>query len=375
MAYNLKPRSRGPIFVLVLPHIARSPRDLLAWFDTRFRDLPWRRDSDPYRVWVSEIMLQQTRVETVIPRFERWLERFPTLEDLAAAEIDEVLAEWEGLGYYSRARNLHAAARVVRDSHGGAFPATARELRELPGVGEYTAGAVASIAFDRPEPAIDTNARRVLARLFDLETPTPARLRALAAELIPNDRPGDFNQALMELGATVCSPRSPRCCECPLADGCRARARGTVTERPGVSARPTVPEFELGVAVALASGGRVLLVRRAERGMLGGLWQFPARVTEAGQSPLEAAVQALHPLAPEASPGRALVVVPHAYSHRRHVYHAFLFRAEAEPEPEPGVLAAGGWTAAAWEPPEAYGRALPAAQRRISRALAATLPC
>ena len=371
----MKPRSRGPIFVLVLPDIDRSPRDLLAWFDARLRDLPWRRDNDPYRVWVSEVMLQQTRVEAVIPRYERWLERFPTVEDLAAAEVDEVLAEWEGLGYYSRARNLHAAARVVRDTLGGAIPATARELRDLPGVGEYTAGAVASIAFDRPEPAIDTNARRVLSRLFDLETPRPARLRALAAELIPSDRPGDFNQALMELGATVCSPRSPRCGECPLADGCIARARGTVAERPGGSARPPVPEFELGVAVALGPEGRVLLVRRAERGMLGGLWQFPARVTEADESPLEAAVEALRPLAPEASPARPLAVVAHAYSHRRHVYHAFLFRAQTEPELDPEALAVAGWTAAAWEPPEVSGRGLPAAQRRIARALAATLSC
>ncbi|HEU4463504.1 MAG TPA: A/G-specific adenine glycosylase [Gemmatimonadota bacterium] len=371
----MKPRSRGPIFAVVLPHIDRSPRDLLAWFDARPRDLPWRRSADPYRVWVSEIMLQQTRVETVIPRYERWLERFPTVEDLAAADVDEVLAEWEGLGYYSRARNLHAAARVVRDSLGGAIPATARELRDLPGVGEYTAGAVASIAFDRPEPAIDTNARRVLSRLFDLETPGPARLRALAAELIPEDRPGDFNQALMELGATVCTPRSPRCGECPLADRCLALARGTVAERPGRSARPPTPRFELGVAVAQAPQGRVLLVRRAERGMLGGLWQFPARAAEAGETPLEAAAHALGALAPGASPARPLAVVAHAYSHRRHVYHAFLFRADTESVPDPATVAAAGWTAAAWEPPEASGRGLPAAQRRIARALVAASPC
>src|SRR5688500_3237210 len=188
-------------------------------------------------------MLQQTRVETVIPRFDRWLARFPTLTSLAEAEIDEVLAEWEGLGYYSRARNLHAAARLVRERPDGELPDTPEGLRELPGVGEYTAGAIASIAFDRPEPAIDVNARRVLARLSEVAPPAPSALRARAAAAIPRERPGDFNQALIELGATVCLARAPRCPECPLSAACLAFSRGTVAGRPGRARRLTVPSF------------------------------------------------------------------------------------------------------------------------------------
>ena len=353
-------------------HIARA---LLAWYDESFRDLPWRRDTDAYRVWVSEVMLQQTRVETVVPRYDRWLARFPTLGALADAELDDVLAEWEGLGYYSRARNLHAAARVVRDALGGRIPDTAGGLRELPGVGAYTAGAIASIAYDRPEPAVDTNARRVLARLFDLAEPTATRLRERAEAIIPASRPGDFNQALMELGATVCVPRAPRCAECPLADECLALARGTVAERPARSARAAIPEFAIGVALALAPSGRTLFVRRAERGLLAGLWQFPARTAGAGEAPAEAARSAIDPLAPGALLARRLAVVSHAYSHRRHVYHAFLFRSADEPAPDPTAVAAGGWTGAMWDLPDAAGRALSTAQRRLARALAAASPC
>jgi A/G-specific adenine glycosylase len=178
-------------------------RALLAFYDARRRDLPWRRDPDPYRVWVSEVMLQQTRVDAVVPYYERWLRRFPTVAALASAEPDDVLRAWEGLGYYARARNLHRAARVVREHHHGAVPSEPSALRALPGVGDYTAGAIASIAFGRAEPAVDGNVRRVLARLLDVAAPAPARLRKVAAALVPSERPGDFNQALMELGATV----------------------------------------------------------------------------------------------------------------------------------------------------------------------------
>jgi A/G-specific adenine glycosylase len=319
-------------------------------------------------------MLQQTRVETVIPRFERWLARFPTLSSLAESDVDDVLAEWEGLGYYSRARNLHAAARVVRDALGGRIPGTAAGLRDLPGVGEYTAGAVASIAFDRPEPAIDVNARRVLARLFDLPSPSASALRERAAAMIPADRPGDFNQALIELGATVCRARAPRCAECPLAARCLARSRGTIAARPGNARRPSVPAFELGVAAVTSPRGRALMVRRAEDGMLGGMWEFPGRVVEPSEPAVDAARRAAA-LAPRAALVRPLAEVAQAYSHRRHLYRAFLFEAPLEAFPDAHVLAAGGWTAAAWEPPDPAGRALPAAQRRIARALAEVSPC
>ncbi len=200
-------------------------RALLAFYDARRRDLPWRRDPDPYRVWVSEVMLQQTRVDAVVPYYERWLRRFPTLHALATAEPDEVLRAWEGLGYYARARNLHRAARVVRERHAGDVPSEPAALRELPGVGDYTAGAIASIAFGRREPAVDGNVRRVLARLLDVADPPPARLRAVAAALVPAERPGDFNQALMELGALVCTARVPRCADCPVRGVCRTGTR------------------------------------------------------------------------------------------------------------------------------------------------------
>ena len=190
---------------------------LLAFYDERKRDLPWRRTRDPYRIWVSEVMLQQTRVDTVIPYYRRWLERFPTVLALADADEEAVLGSWKGLGYYSRARNLHRAAQVVRDGHDGQVPSDPKDLRALPGVGEYTAGAVASIAFDLPEPVVDGNVRRVLARLHDLADPTPAQLRALTTELLDRARPGDFNQGLLELGATVCTPRAPKCGSCPWA--------------------------------------------------------------------------------------------------------------------------------------------------------------
>ena len=365
----------APIFGAVAPHIYDLPPALLAWFDGALRDLPWRRDRDPYRVWVSEVMLQQTRVETAAPRFDRWLARFPTVAALAAAEVDDVLAEWEGLGYYSRARNLHAAARMVRERHGGGLPDTFEGLRALPGVGEYTAGAIASIAFDRPEPAIDVNARRVLSRLFDLPDPPATELRKRALPLIPRERPGDFNQALLELGATVCRARSPRCDECPLADACLARARGTVAERPRRTGRPPTPSFELGVAVVVSPAGRALMVRRSERGMLGGMWEYPARVVERAGSAASAADRAAAALLDAAVRVRPLAEVPHAYSHRRHVYRAFLFESDGETAPDPAAVVAGGWTAAAWEDPDPSRRALPAAQRRIARALAALVRC
>ena len=369
-------RSGGaPIFGSVAPHIDDLSSALLAWFDAALRDLPWRRDRDPYRVWISEVMLQQTRVETVAPRFERWLARFPSVAALADAGLDEVLAEWEGLGYYTRARNLHAAARMVRERHGGGLPDTFEELRALPGVGEYTAGAIASIAFDRPEPAVDVNARRVLARLFDLAGPSPRALRERASAGMPRDRPGDFNQALIELGATVCLAQSPHCGECPLSAGCLALARGTVAARPGRTRRSEVPVFELGVAVVVSPAGRALMARRSENGMLGGMWEFPGRVVERGEGAGAAAERAAAALLDTAVRIRPLAAVHQAYSHRRHVYRAFLFESQVEAGTDASAVSAGGWTSAAWVEPDPARRALPAAQRRIARALAEIVPC
>lgn len=254
---------------------------LLGWYDREQRSLPWRGETDPYRVLVSEVMLQQTRVETVRRYYEPWLDRFPDVATLADADEDAVLKAWEGLGYYRRARNLQRTARVVRERPGGSLPGTYDDLRDLPGIGEYTAGAVASIAFGEAVPAVDGNVRRVLSRLHDEADPRPAWLRERAAELVDPERPGDWNQALMELGATVCVPRAPLCDACPVAAWCLARSAGTQEERPGAAPRSAVRRAILALAV-LHDGRRVLLERRAPDGLLGGLWAFPEREVAAG---------------------------------------------------------------------------------------------
>lgn len=358
-------------------------RRLLDHFDREKRDLPWRGETDPYRVWVSEVMLQQTRVETVIPYYRAWLERFPDVAALAGADRADVLRAWEGLGYYSRARNLHDAARIVADRPDGALPDTAQALRELPGVGEYTAGAVASIAFDRAEPAVDGNARRVLARLFDVEMPTPARLRRIAADLVPEERPGDFNQAVMELGATICSPRSPACGTCPVEPACLARARGTVEERPRPRRRGAVPAYAIGVAVIVSAAGRALLVRRPEDGMLGGLWEFPGRAaTEPADPRATASCVAASLLRDDdgLEPTRRIDRVEHVYSHRRHTYHAWLFRTDGQVVDVAAAARGEGWTGAAWVDADGLGElAVSTAQRKIAAAVAPLLesgvPC
>ncbi|HEY8470110.1 MAG TPA: A/G-specific adenine glycosylase [Longimicrobiales bacterium] len=306
-------------------------RALLRHYDRHRRELPWRGTSDPYRVWISEIMLQQTRADVVVPYYERWLERFPTLDALADAELDDVLRAWQGLGYYARARNLHRAARLVRERHGGVLPRDAASLRALPGVGAYTAGAIASIAFGEPCPAVDGNVRRVLARLFDLADAAPATLHDLAARLIPRRRAGDFNQALMDLGATLCSPRRPACGECPVARWCLARARGTQAERPARRKRPEVPTYDVGTAVLRAHDGRLLLVRRPEDGLLGGMWSFPGEVARDGESVEDAAMRAGRAASGLATIGRGrpLGTVAHVFSHRREVYHVFVFAVPA----------------------------------------------
>lgn len=338
-------------------------RRLLDFFDERRRDLPWRRDAEPYRVWISEVMLQQTRVETVLPYYERWLRRFPSLADLAAAPLDDVLREWQGLGYYSRARNLHAAARTVRERHGGRLPDSVEALRALPGVGEYTAGAVASIAFGRAEPAIDGNARRVLSRLFDLARPTAARLRERARMIVPADRPGDFNQALMELGATVCVPRKPRCGRCPVEQDCMARMRGTVALRPPPRERPPVPHFEIGTAALVAPGERLLIMRRPGAGLLAGLWCLPGAERRSRESVRAAAARAARTLGFETRARNAtfLGAIAHAFSHRHETYHVHRFDLADAPD-------ATSATETVWADARRLDAlALPAGQKRIVR--------
>ena len=254
---------------------------LLEWYDHHRRDLRWRAKAgervDPYRVWLSEIMLQQTTVPHATPYFLAFTARWPTVGDLAAAADGEVMAAWAGLGYYARARNLLACARMVAADHGGVFPADETRLRALPGVGDYTAAAIAAIAFDRPANVVDGNVERVMARLYAVETPLPAaksELKRLAADLVAADRPGDWAQALMDLGSGVCRPKSPLCDVCPLTMDCAARAGGAPQTYPRRAAKAARPHRH-GVAYRMVRGGKVALVRRAPRGLLGGMLALP----------------------------------------------------------------------------------------------------
>lgn len=337
-------------------------RALLAHYDRCRRDLPWRGETDPYRVLVSEFMLQQTRVETVSRYYGRWLERFPDLCALADADEGAVLKAWEGLGYYRRARSLHRAAQIARERPEGSLPTSYEELKELPGVGAYTAGAVASIAFGERVPAPDGNVRRVLARLFDEPEARPAWLRDTSARLVDPERPGDWNQALMDLGATVCVPASPRCGECPVARWCAARAAGSQAERPARRARSEVRRARFALA-ALRDGDRVLLRRRPPEGLLGGMWAFPEReIVEDDE--VEGAVLALARdlTAPPLGNPERLAAYDHRFTHLLATY-------------EPCVLPVRGTGIAgddlAWiTPGEPIRLAVPVAQRRLLEELA-----
>jgi len=266
-------------------------RALLAWYGRVGRDLPWRRSQDPYRVWVSEIMLQQTQVERVKDFYVRFLERFPTVAALAAAAEHDVLRLWEGLGYYRRARQLHAAAKTIVADHAGEFPQTVAGLRSLPGIGRYTAGAIASIAFDLPEPIVEANSRRVIVRLAGHAAPIGSAagdepIWEIAAGLVPKQHPGKFNQALMDLGALVCTPERPLCGTCPLASCCVAKRTNRVAEIPMKAARRSAKEIH-ETAVVVRRAGRVLIVRRGPGEWWEGLWDFPrvsgaARISRRG---------------------------------------------------------------------------------------------
>ena len=265
-------------FVANEPAPTELPPPLLRWFDRHRRDLPWRETRDPYRIWLSEIMLQQTQVVTVIPYYHRFLQAFPTVSALAAAPLDEVLRLWEGLGYYARARNLHRAAQAVVRQYDGNFPGTLPEARSLPGIGQYTAGAILSIAFGVPLPALDGNALRVLSRVFWLpgggrQGEEKRKAERLGREAVPLKRPGDYNQALMELGATLCTPRTPNCPHCPLQGLCLGCARGEADSIP-IIARAAGQSLDT-VAGLVRRNSKVLLARRPPQGVWAGLWEYP----------------------------------------------------------------------------------------------------
>ncbi len=315
--------------------------DLLTWYDTSARDLPWRSDHSPYRTWISEIMLQQTQVDTVIPYFERWMARFPDVAALAEADQQEVLNLWEGLGYYSRARNLHHAARIIHTGYQDALPETPEALEDLPGIGPYTAAAIASIAFGKDTATVDGNIRRVFSRLYNLKEPVRSpeserRIWSLAEENLPPGRAGDYNQALMDLGATICTTKAPDCARCPIQADCQARAAGVQEQRPVRLPRKKVPHLTVTAAV-IRREGKVLLSKRPAEGMLGGLWEFPGGTREDSDPDLPACLrrEIREELGVEIEVGAPFGVYDHAYTHFKITLHAFLCVLNDKAEPQP----------------------------------------
>jgi A/G-specific adenine glycosylase len=343
---------------------------LLRWYDGHRRALPWRDTRDPYHIWVSEVMLQQTQVRTVIPYYEAFLARFPTLADLAAASLDEVLRIWEGLGYYSRARNLYAAARRIMAEHGGRIPCSYAALRRLPGLGDYTAAAIASIAFGECVPAVDANARRVLIRLWAIQdeatrSTTLRRLREQVYALLPCDRPGDFNQALMELGALVCTPQNPRCAECPWRAVCRAYALSIQESLPCRRSRAALPHMTVTAGVIRRADGRVLIAQRKPDAMLGGLWEFPGGKCQDGEALTDCLCREVREeLGITIAVEHPLTTLRHSYTHFRITLHVFACRLVAG---EPRALACADWRWATLEELSTY--AFPATDRKIVRLL------
>ncbi len=302
--------------------------ELLAWFDGNKRELPWRENKDPYRIWVSEIMLQQTKVEAVKPYFYSWMEKFPTVEALAAAPEEEVLKAWQGLGYYQRAKNLHQAVQEVCVQYGGAIPAEKKAFQSLKGVGEYTAGAVTSIAFGKPEPAVDGNVLRIFARLYAirsdiLQARTKKAITALVQQQLPLDRPGDFNEALMDLGAGICIPKAPRCENCPLDFCCESRRLGLETELPVRKKKGEVPVYHI-TAVILENDGMYLLHRRPDTGLLASMWEFPAVRTDTKEEGKEALKELLNEAGVSVRfSDSAPLALSHVFSHQKWLMQAF----------------------------------------------------
>jgi A/G-specific adenine glycosylase len=351
---------------------------LLAWYRAEARDLPWRETRDPYAILVSEVMLQQTRAETVVPYYSRFLRAYPTIGVLAAAPIDGVLKLWEGLGYYRRAHNLHRAAREILAHHDGVIPANRALLRELPGVGPYTAAAVASIAFGGDEPVVDGNVMRVLTRVFCVgeltsRASTRRALDDLARSLVPKGRAGDFNQALMDLGARVCLPRRPRCEACPIGQDCGAHRRGEQSLFPVRASRRPVPRRDVVAGVIWEQSrepsdpaARILLAQREADDMLGGLWEFPGGTVESGESYTDALRRELREeLGIEVEVGPLLVTVEHSYSHFRMSLHAF-HCCHTRGRPRPLGCAAFEWVGLLDVP----RHAMSVADQKVARALA-----
>ncbi|NJB68901.1 A/G-specific adenine glycosylase [Desulfobaculum xiamenense] len=349
-----------------MPESSTFARRIIDWFEHNRRDLPWRRTYTPYQVWISEMMLQQTQMDRAVPYFERFVARFPDVHALAAANEEEVLKLWEGLGYYSRARNIARAARIVAES-GGEFPRSRAELTALPGIGPYTAGAILSIAYNEDEPAVDANVERVYARVFDIDAPmaereAKARVRELAAQLLPTGESRIYNQAVMELGALVCTPRAPRCDTCPVSEDCEARRLGIVAQRPVPGRKKDIVPLEVATGV-LVRDGRLFVQKRPEGQVWAGLWEFPGGTVEAGETPQQAVVREFdEETGFTVSVREPIAIVRHGYTRFRVTLHCFLLDM-ADASAEPHLTAA---TEYRWATPRQLDElAFPAGHRKL----------
>jgi A/G-specific adenine glycosylase len=349
------------------PQANKIQPSLLRWFRANARDLPWRKNRTPYAVWVSEIMLQQTQVATVIDYFNRFMKRFPTVEKLARAKQDTVLKLWEGLGYYSRGRNLHKAAKLIVSDYGGQLPDTLDELQNIPGIGRYTAGAIASIAFSKPAPILDGNVIRVLCRLFCIDTnpkdtTTKNQLWELADTLVHTKHPGDFNEAVMELGAMVCTPQNPTCPKCPLKSQCQANKTGRQDELPVKQKRKILPHYTIVVGVVFKDN-KVLIDKRRQNALLGGLWEFPGGKKKKEESFKTAVAREVkEETGIDIEVGKRLCIVKHTYSHFKITLHAYLC------EYKSGTAKTLGCDAIKWIAPKDLTKyAFPAANVKIIR--------
>ncbi len=352
--------------------LALFQQAILKWFAIHRRPLPWREDYTPYRTWIAEVMMQQTQMDRGVVYFQRWMERFPDIASVAVAPEEDLLKAWEGLGYYRRVRNIQAAARAVMERHGGVFPEDHAAILALPGIGPYTAGAIASTAFNQEIPCVDGNVERVLSRVFNIATPVrqePARGRILrlARDLIPTGQARDFNQALMELGALVCR-KTPACPDCPLRETCESRRLGIAETRPVPPPRAAIIRVDMAAGV-LTCGGRVFVQRRKQGDVWGGLWEFPGGCVEPGEKPEQAVVREWREETGFATRVvKPLEVIRHAYTNHRVTLHAFLLELEdsAEWPPPPVLTEAEAWQ---WLPIENIADIpLPAPHRKLAEA-------
>ncbi|MCJ2164094.1 MULTISPECIES: A/G-specific adenine glycosylase [unclassified Pseudodesulfovibrio] len=342
-------------------------RQLLDWYDANGRNLPWRQRPEPYAVWVSEIMAQQTQIDRVVDYHARWMQRFPDIPALANASEDEVLNLWEGLGYYTRARNMHKTAILIQAEFGGIFPSDFADIRSLPGVGDYTAGAVASIAFGQSEPAVDANVLRVFARLLDVAESVRDKagrnpIEKQVRRLIPDDRPGDFNQAVMELGALVCR-KSPHCGRCPVQDHCQALGAGTVALRPVLPASREILRINMATGV-LVHQGRMLIQKRKPGDVWPGLWEFPGGGIEEGETPEQAVVREfMEEVELTVRPVEKITVIKYNYTRYRVTMHCFLCRVIGnEAQPVFNEAVEGGFMA----PDDLKNFAFPSGHRKLA---------